>query len=663
MSRFPRYNLPGLLSYPQAAQAAAVGGLGRQNRLNKARQALGLVKEGVDAYSNRLNALQRQLSDVSGGTSSEPYDTTATGPAATDTGSDSGSSSSSGSAASSTGPEPTTPPPAEAPVQLTLSQIHHLFEVIDRKGGVLNRRGVPYTSDVTDAQERIYPSTDFVAPDDVEDAWHRWDKDRVKDAFRHRTRVRHGERPRGGEFGREREGTRLALRRLHHLFEILERRGAGLNEFGVPPAHLVIAVQQERFPSTAPVTPREIERAWHAWEDVDAKRSFWRRSQGRARRDRDEREDDDYEERRGYEVEGYEAAGYEHEEHGPRHEEYEYEYEGPEHHHRRPTRYRIQKLFKDLTAQGRRLNAFGFPYTYQVREEQQDRYPHTRPVTANEVLDAWDDWDDTDKQAFIAAQRPQVEDDEGDDDGSKGTTPLTLGQAHHLFEFLAYSGAELNRRGVPHTHHIRHLQKQAYPNTQPLTTPDIEDAWATWNDYEAKLSFQPEHGGAGYELREWAGPERLEERRRFERGREREHETSSGYETTGHAFEGEEGEAEPYRPERGEARRRRDVERAEEETESVEEIELPEEDDLLFLVFDEMLLEADRKKAFTANHLPRLEEVNRRLEARRGPRFEHPALLQKWADYQAAAARLRADVRSRRRGGRETRREREQDRD
>lgn len=464
-------------------------------RVGQARQLIGLVKQGMAEYSNRLEGLDQQLAQQPGGGSENPYDTTSV------------------SYAPSTPLTEVSVQTEQGSTRLTESQIQHVFEELARHHGTLVR-GLPDIYQFDDEQAGLFPNTQRVSRDEIEDAWEDWSDEHSKRLFR-----RHRDRDDDDDDHRyRRRRYRLSQHQLEVIFRRLRREGR--RRF--PDPDEVHEEQREMYPDTRPVSSDKIEDAWDAWIDEGRRREF--------RRDRAERGEE------------------EREEHGRREEERE--------EHRRRRRYR-----------GR------------------DR-----------------DEDDEDED------RDRGSDDDDRDVGRSGT-PLSRAHIHHLFEVLNYHREILNPEGYPYVILMREEQGRIYPGTRLVSRGEIEHAWHTWHDPEAKEAFR----------------ERSEEERRDEREEEEYEERERGEEHERR----EEREHEEER-ERREGRERHAGGRGEEEHER--------DTGRLFEIFDQMIFE-DR---LSSDNLPIFWRVNRRCEEYGLREFRNfSALLHQWRGYLVAAARAR----------------------
>lgn len=144
---------------------------------------------------------------------------------------------------------------------------------------------------------------------------------------------------------------------------------------------------------------------------------------------------------------------------------------------------------------------------------------------------------------------------------------------------------------------MREEQVRIYPGTRLVSSEEIERAWHSWHDPEAKEAFR-ERSEKDWEDEREEEHDRREVRQRHEEGRgeeEEEHERDTGR---------------------------------------------------LFEIFDEMIFE----RRLSSDNLPSLRLVNRRCEAYGVPEFRTvAALLHEWREYLMVAARAReAEIREHR---------------
>ena len=243
MPPYQPYNLPGLLNaFPlqRALQA---------NRVSRTRQLVGLLKQGLGEYSNRLEGLDQQLAQQPGGRFTRPYDTTSDsyGPAVQGT--------TGGAMEVSAEPREVSVQGGEGSRRLAESQVQYIFEELAKQHRTLNSRGYPYTSDVTDEQEMHYGKEyQPVTRDEKEDAWDDWSDEHSKGLFR-----RHRERDEDDDdydYDRGRRRHRLSRNQLEVIFRRLYREGVRLDRRGFPYPEEVREEQRAIYRHTRPRSRR-----------------------------------------------------------------------------------------------------------------------------------------------------------------------------------------------------------------------------------------------------------------------------------------------------------------------------------------------------------------------------------------------------------------------
>jgi len=161
-----RYSLPELLtllSYGQGHPGFSPWRFAQQPGIAKLRQVIHLAKEGLREYNHRLDDLERNVSHESysrrrdnGGDDDECQRVE----------------------------DDVIDAEAAEPERLTRREVHHVFEKLGIHRHSLNARGYPYTSDVNEERERIYPDSEWVDGRDVEAAWDDWRNEDGKRLFR-----------------------------------------------------------------------------------------------------------------------------------------------------------------------------------------------------------------------------------------------------------------------------------------------------------------------------------------------------------------------------------------------------------------------------------------------------------------------------------------------
>jgi len=280
------YGLPGLLALLSAEPGYwGSGRWGLQQPVAQVRQVLQLARQGLREYGRRLDALEKQVAEPAWDGDDEPCDSRSVQRERADD--DVKITYRSPSEVSREVEDP----------RLTQRQIQHLFEKLAIHRCSLNVRGYPYSSDVNDQRQRIYPSTELLTRDDVEEAWDDWRNDDGKRLFRrHRgdSDLDEAERRRGRRYENEDERHRDCAvwhekeaddRRFSQLsqdeFEAIFRRlypdRVRLSREGYPYIADVHEEQKAMFQDTRPVTSAELERAFNDWDGKPAYRRHARR--------------------------------------------------------------------------------------------------------------------------------------------------------------------------------------------------------------------------------------------------------------------------------------------------------------------------------------------------------------------------------------------------
>jgi hypothetical protein len=244
------------------------------------------------------------------------------------------------------------------------TQIQHIFEQLARQHRSLNVRGYPFTSDVTDEQEMLFPSTRLVTRDEIEDAWDDWSDERCKYLFRRHRHRADGDHDR---HYRRHHPDRLRQSQWEVIFRELGRAGVRLDPHGFPMVDQVHEEQRERYPHTHPASREEIEEAWEAWIDAARPREYHHDRY----RDEDEYNEDD----------GRDTTG--------THDDRRESQDGTLLRHAQ-----LHHIFEVLNHHKKILNPEGYPYRSDVREEQVGIYPGTRPASYEDVRRGWHSWHD-----------------------------------------------------------------------------------------------------------------------------------------------------------------------------------------------------------------------------------------------------------------------------
>lgn len=281
------HSLPGLLTLLAAEPPyPGSGRWGMSQPLGQLRQVIRLAREGLLEYGRRLDALEKQVAQTPWDRDDDPSDLPSVGRGRADD-----------------DVKVIYRPPAEISCELeeprlTQRQIHHLFEKLAIHRYSLNGREYPYTSDVNDERQRVYPSTELLTRGDVEEAWDDWRNDDGKRLFRgyysdtdldeteqrrKRRDENQDERYRDRGNGNKNQTDDLGLSRLSQekfaaIFRALYRDRVGLNRWGYPYIADVQEEQKAMFGDTRVATSAETERAFESWDG----RVAYRR---RARRD------------------------------------------------------------------------------------------------------------------------------------------------------------------------------------------------------------------------------------------------------------------------------------------------------------------------------------------------------------------------------------------
>jgi hypothetical protein len=284
-----RYRLPLLLSLLSRQPPAGFRrpDMMRQQRAAQLRRVIRLAKEGLREYQHKLDALQRQFSlgpwDREDHADDLPVELREREKISNE---------------SRDSREVEDYERDDEPCRLDQPQTHRLFEKLAIRRCRLNARGYPYTADVNDLRQRVFPGHESLTQDDVEDAWDDWRNNDGKRLFRRHEFHRHGreERPRREHAERvdveEKEEIiepdddrhRLSQEQFEAIFRKLRRDGAQLNRRGCPSIDDVLETQRELFELALEATAAEIELAFERWEGCDA----YRRHRDRGNRESEE---------------------------------------------------------------------------------------------------------------------------------------------------------------------------------------------------------------------------------------------------------------------------------------------------------------------------------------------------------------------------------------
>jgi len=278
----------------------------------------------------------------------------------------------------------------------------------------------------------------------------------------------------------------------------------------------------------------------------------------------------------------------------------------------------IHHLFEKLAIHRYSLNRRGYPYTYDVNDEQEKVFPDSELLTRTEVEGAWDDWrnsdgkmlfrkyedrDGFDRQERRGRERLDCREAEGfndhgeireDEAGEPRLKPLILEQFEVIFRRLRRKGARLNRWGNPETVDVRDEQLELFSDTYPASSEEIALAFESWDGkWASEHRLCPEAGLENNDADEETEPRQ------------------------------ESGKANPRARHRLPAKER------------------------TYRIFDELLLNGhDRRSNFTTENLPKLRVINRRLaeigETKLG---DEDALQREWVEYLVVAAKAREEHR------------------
>jgi hypothetical protein len=161
-----RYNLPELLtllSYGDGNPGLGAWKFAQQPGGARLRQVIQLAREGLREYNHRLDDLERNVAP--GSYASRRDDTRDNGECERADGD-------------------VIEAEAAEPAPITRHEIHRLFERLAIQRHVLNSRGYPYTGDVNEEREKVYPASELLDGRDVEVAWDDWRNEDGKSLFR-----------------------------------------------------------------------------------------------------------------------------------------------------------------------------------------------------------------------------------------------------------------------------------------------------------------------------------------------------------------------------------------------------------------------------------------------------------------------------------------------
>jgi hypothetical protein len=255
-----RYRIPELLALLSAQPQKGRGLWPLNPAKGQLRQMARLAREGIREYGRKLDALERDLRHDSWWEEpAEPY-----------------RSDSEQADESCDRRDEEAERDCDKPLPLTQAEIHHIFERLAIRRRPLNRRGYPFTSEVTEEQERLFRGSELLLREEVEEAWDDWENEDGKRLYRRYREERDdgGERcdearvERDRDRDRDRGDSRLARltqEQFEAIFRKLRRAERELNRGAYPFTADVHEEQRESFKRACMATPSEVERAFERW--------------------------------------------------------------------------------------------------------------------------------------------------------------------------------------------------------------------------------------------------------------------------------------------------------------------------------------------------------------------------------------------------------------
>ena len=312
----------------------------------------------------------------------------------------------------------------------------------------------------------------------------------------------------------------------------------------------------------------------------------------------------------------------------------------------------IDRLFERLAIQGTSLNRRGYPFTCEVNTEQEKLYPKSLLMTREQVEVAWDDWKDEGARRLFCRSTDARNGCrlKGDEDqvtqwksGDRARSTEDRGTPRRqrlfiIFDELLLGGryADFARDELPK---LREVNRKLAECGEPLLMDELalRREWREYLVHAARTRETLLHANGAdspsYPVRKQPGAaESCEDGRESEAAME---ESSASVQLKGGFVQGGRSRSNDECAEVTNPQVRVDSGRYKDAPSSL---------DRTFRVFDELLLNPEYYGSImTEEHLPRLSEINRRLEEMGELTLENETTLQwKWRDYLVAAARTRA---------------------